>query len=212
MKVKLNKEYIKQPEKVFEYKYLSRYFEYDPEDGRVYHKEIGEESLPAFSRFGLNYWNNKAGKVADSSSHRAGNTKYRIVSHVGVLGKTQFSAHRLSWLLYYGGWPKGHIDHLDGNALNNRIENLRDCKDTSNNMRNTLVNKRRKYPRGVRFTLSGDAKTPTFRAWYRGDDGKDVQLYCGRDYFEACCARKSWENEILKNPENGYTPRHFGRE
>ena len=34
-------------------------------------------------------------------------------------------AHRVIWFLHYGEWPDGEIDHIDGDGLNNRIENLR---------------------------------------------------------------------------------------
>lgn len=202
---------VKQSERTFGYHYLSHYFEYDPENGRVYHKEISKDSLPICSKFGLNHWNKKAGNVADSTTYKKGNTKYRLVCHTSVLGEARFLSHRLCWLLYHGEWPGGDIDHLDGDGLNNKISNLRDCRNGKANARNIRVNKERKHPRGVRFTVSGEAKTPTFKSWYRNENGKDVQLYCGRDYFEACCSRKSWENEMLKDPNNGYTARHFGR-
>lgn len=33
--------------------------------------------------------------------------------------------HRLAWLIHYGEWPKGHIDHINGIRDDNRICNLR---------------------------------------------------------------------------------------
>ena len=35
----------------------------------------------------------------------------------------KYMAHRLVWLWHYGVMPK-EIDHIDGNPLNNRVENL----------------------------------------------------------------------------------------
>ena len=36
----------------------------------------------------------------------------------------QYNAHRIVWLLYKGDWPLRRISHIDGDGLNNRIDNL----------------------------------------------------------------------------------------
>lgn len=57
--------------------------------------------------------------------------------------------HRLCWALYYGAWPKKHIDHRNGDKKDNRIENLREAT-MADNCRNTLQKRAaNRYP-GVR--------------------------------------------------------------
>lgn len=46
--------------------------------------------------------------------------------------KFEFLAHRLAWFLVNGSWPKGEIDHINGNREDNRIANLRDVTRTEN--------------------------------------------------------------------------------
>tara|TARA_R110002051_G_C8555261_1_gene473340 strand:- start:244 stop:696 length:453 start_codon:yes stop_codon:yes gene_type:complete len=68
------------------------------------------------------------GRVAGS----VGQNGYRTIVFMGV----RFLAHRLAWFMYYRTAPRNHIDHIDRNRLNNKIENLRDVS-RSVNMLNT---------------------------------------------------------------------------
>ena len=43
--------------------------------------------------------------------------------------------HRIAWAIYYGEWPEGEIDHINGDKLDNRICNLR-AVSAAENMKN----------------------------------------------------------------------------
>lgn len=53
---------------------------------------------------------------------------YRYVS----IGGKSIRAHRLAWAIFYGEWPAGDLDHINGKRADNRIENLRDAGRSAN--------------------------------------------------------------------------------
>ena len=55
--------------------------------------------------------------------------------------KRQYLAHRVCFAVHHGRWPYGEIDHIDGDGLNNKIENLRDVSSVINH-RNQILRKR----------------------------------------------------------------------
>jgi hypothetical protein len=93
-------------------------------------------------------------------------------------------AHRLIWKLVTGEWPK-RVDHINKVKHDNRWVNLREATGSEN-----AFNRRK----GVNNTtgITGICWVSTGR--WRVQLGK---TYFGlhKDFFEACCTRKSAENK-----------------
>jgi len=60
-----------------------------------------------------------------------------------TVNRARFQAHRIAWVLYYGEWPAGKLDHIDGNGLNNKITNLR-MVTSAENSKNCKMNSKNK--------------------------------------------------------------------
>jgi hypothetical protein len=63
---------------------------------------------------------------------RAGHVRpdgYKFIKIDGL----NISAHRLVWFYNYGVWPKNGMDHINGQKLDNKLENLRDVSPSVNN-------------------------------------------------------------------------------
>jgi hypothetical protein len=69
------------------------------------------------------WWTAKAPvKVANKKANAKDPLGYICLKINGHMLK----GHRLAWFFVYGDFPKAHIDHINGNPSDNRIENLRD--------------------------------------------------------------------------------------
>lgn len=140
--------------------------------------------------------------------------KGRSDSIVVLLRGKIYIVSRVIWEMVNGTIPEGYIiDHLDGDALNNKIENLA-CKTRGENMQNRKLDKRNNtgVP-GVSYLES--AGVPRYLARYQ-DQNKKARTKAfrlskyGDDAFRLAC---EWRLENLKrlNEEYGlkYTDRHF---
>ncbi len=107
-----------------------------------------------YSREGVLYWS-----TARPLSHfrtRAAYKRYLIMRATNAAGSpdkdgyirvcingSYFSAHRIIWALAHNRWPLCTIDHIDGDVLNNNIDNLRDVSNQVN-LKNSSLSIRNK--------------------------------------------------------------------
>jgi len=150
------------------------FFMYEPETGRL----LWKVKRPGPKTF--------IGMVAGSVKTDG---RYRSVC---LNGKRNY-VHRIVWEMHFGQIPSGMcIDHIDGNGLNNKLQNLR-VATLSENQRNRSQSKVSKtgiqgvfHHRGG-FSVSCAGKYVTYK----------------KDFFEACCARKSAERVYGYHENNG---------
>jgi hypothetical protein len=91
--------------------------DYDPKTGWLTWKRRRDVPQPWNTRF---------------AGHRAGGvsnvTGYRLIS----INWRQYYAHRIAWLIHYGEWPSGEVDHKNGDQDDNSLSNLRECSRGEN--------------------------------------------------------------------------------
>lgn len=93
---------------------------------------------------GLLFWRENKGTTG-KAGREAGYTSngYRSVK----IDSRGYLTHRLIWLYVHGCEPNEHIDHIDGDRSNNRMDNLREASNTMNmeNQTKPLKNNRSGY-------------------------------------------------------------------
>lgn len=61
----------------------------------------------------------------------------------------QYKVHRLAWLYVYGEWPKGQLDHINGDRTDNRICNLREATASQNQQNKATPKENKSGVKGV---------------------------------------------------------------
>jgi hypothetical protein len=113
-------------------KKIEEYWGYDPATGRVYwHRD---------------YYRFKKGQDVGTPDK-------------GKYLKAQFDGqmlylHRVAWRLHYGTWPPRHIDHVNADGLDNRIDNLRLATPSENSCNRRIQSNNNSGFKGVSFKLS----------------------------------------------------------
>lgn len=120
---------------------------YDPETGRfTWARQQGaaREGSLAGSRHNKGYW------------------RVRV-------GYKTYLAHRLAWFISYGVWPAKFIDHINGDRMDNRLSNLRECDFLMNaeNKRKPYSNNKSGYM-GVRWNEQNKVWIASIRSAGKG--------------------------------------------
>ena len=113
-----------------------------------------------------------------------------------------YLGHRLIWLYMTGRFPLNEVDHIDHCRSNNKWINLRSVTQLENQ-------KNKSKPSNNTSGLTGLSWHKSFKQWEVGIKINQIRIYGGifKDYFEACCKRKSMENEHGFHQNHGAAPR-----
>lgn len=151
-------------------------FQYD--DGFLYRKHTTSSKALKGDKVG---WLNDTGYLITSIKGK----KYRV--------------HRIIYEMHHGPIPeKLEIDHIDGNRLNNKIENLRTVTARENCQNTRLRSDNTSGRVGVSF-----AKRDKY--WYASIrvDGKTIPLGHYKEFNQAVKARKKAESKYNFHPNHG---------
>lgn len=96
---------------------LQECLKYNPITGRFIYKERDRKHFPS-NRAHTIFHARFSGKEALANLNGPG---YLAGTVNGVI----ISAHVAAWVIAFSEWPNGQIDHINGDKLDNRIENLR---------------------------------------------------------------------------------------
>jgi hypothetical protein len=157
------------------YEIAKALFDYDPKTGMVTWK-FGSAQIV------------KGAEIGSTTNTAKSNTKYRTIKLFGL----SYKVHRIIWLMQTGDWPKGDVDHIDGDGLNNKWDNLRDVTHSQNLMNSAVRSDSTSGYKGVSYDKARDR-------WYAyiNIGGKRKMLGRHRTMQEAVTARQNAERELF---------------
>lgn len=108
-------------------------------------------------RDGELFWRNPAGRMKREALGAPAGHGRRLQTPIDG---TAHYIHRLIWLYHHGRWPSEQIDHINGDKLDNRIENLREVTNGENAQNRrirgvTLERRKAERPWRARIMVNG---------------------------------------------------------
>lgn len=116
----------------------------------------------------------------------------------GYIFKVPIRAHRVAWALYYGEWPKGQIDHINGDRSDNRIVNLRVVTPLENRRNQRLSRRNSSGFHGVSWCATRGKWRATINV-----EGSCVVLGRFTSKDEAIASRRAAEQRYGFHPNHG---------
>lgn len=132
-----------------------------------------------------NSWNSKYSGTQINSRMADG----RVIVHLNIGKRMRTQGARVAWAIHHGEWPKGVVDHIDGDCTNDRINNLRDATISENNRNQKISARNTSGKVGVTFYR----RTSQWRAWI-SLNGRVKSLGYFQSREEAIKARIEAEN------------------
>lgn len=170
-----------------------KWLRYEPHTGKLFWlPRTADDFTPSPRRSAewmANNWN----------AQNAGNEAFTALSHLGyrfgTINRHVILAHRVIWAIVSGEWPS-HIDHVNGDRCDNRLENLRNVTNAMN-----CRNKGLPIPASGRVGVRWVAN----RNQWQARIGKRTHLGWFKSRGEAIAAREKAERE------HGYHANHARR-
>lgn len=134
------------------------------------------------------FWKIKKRRIQPGT--RAGCTKKEGYRFVTINGVNHYE-HRLIYAWHFGSFTQ-EIDHIDGNGLNNKIENLRIATSLENSRNKKTFSTNTSGRKGISY----DKQANKWRA-YIGISGKVKVLGFSKNFEEAVKLRENAEKEIF---------------
>lgn len=110
--------------------------------------------------------------------------------------KKLYFVHRVAWAYVHGKWPEGHIDHINGDPLDNRMQNLRNCTRSQNLCNQKLSSRNKSGIKGVSWWSHG-------KAWRGKVTARGEVHHAG--YFNSISAAANAVHDLRKSLHGAYT-------
>lgn len=172
--------------------YLKECVSYDRQTGILTWKVRPASHFKSAGRY-LTFKARFAGKQAGWVNNNKGN-KYRMIQ----IDDKSFCQHTLIWLYIHGEMPKFQIDHISGDSLDNRPENLRDVHQKDNSRNRKIPNCNKSGVMGVHWRKQSNAWHAQIQS-----DGKKMHLGLFDSFDDAVKSRRDAEKKFNFHKNHG---------